>query len=112
MKRSDITIEKILSDYQVALDMAKRNEKSGDVVMAAKEQARLVGLLIDRRELGNAGDFDSMTDPADVLAKIEKEIGPEAAKAMASAFGLAKAASAELPAEQAVLGPSDTDTIN
>ena len=88
MKRSDITIEKILGDYQTALEMAKGLEKPGDVTNAATAQAKLVGLLIDRREVGGAGEYDNMASIEAVLTRVAETEGPKAAMAMAQAFGL------------------------
>src|SRR6476646_4780389 len=48
----------------------------------------LVGLLVDRREIGNAGDFEQMTDIGQILEKVRQEAGLEAAQALAKAFGL------------------------
>lgn len=113
MKRSDITIEKILKDYQTALDLAHAARKPTEIVMAAKEQARLVGLLVERKELGGVGDFENMTDPADVLDKVRLELGEEAAAALGKAFGVTKAAVAGTTAQITTdLWPKPDDTIN
>lgn len=109
MKRSDITIEKILSDYQYALDMARTQTKPNEMVLAAKEQARLVGLLVERKELGGVGDFENLHDPADVLDKVAREIGPEAAQALGKAFGMSE----DVPDKPAqIKGPNPGETIN
>jgi phage terminase small subunit len=88
MKRSDITVEKILSDYQYALDMAKAQEKSGEITSAATAQAKLVGLLIDRREQGTVGDFEAMNSIQEVLDLVANESGKGVADAIAKAMGL------------------------
>ena len=102
MKRSDITIEKILGDYQTALEMAKGLEKPGDVTNAATAQAKLVGLLIDRREVGNAGEYDNMASIEAVLQRISETEGPKAAIAMAQAFGLEFVADTKEPEPEQV----------
>lgn len=86
MRRSDITFEKILSDYQLALDLAKQQEKPSEIVSAASAQAKLVGLIVDRRELGQAGDFDGLNDIEAIISKVREDVGNEAADAMARAF--------------------------
>ncbi len=88
IKRADITVDKILADYQLAIDMAKSQSKPTDLVNAATAQAKLVGLLKDRIEAGGPGDFDHMENISDVLEKVAQEIGPEAALALSNAFGL------------------------
>ena len=55
---------------------------------ASEKKAKLVGLLVDRREIGNAGDFEQMTDIGQILEKVRQEAGLEAAEALAKAFGL------------------------
>ena len=67
-KRADITEDKILTDYQVALDLAKIQEKPDSVVNAATAQAKLVGLLRDRTEVGKPGDFEQAESISEVLA--------------------------------------------
>lgn len=118
VKRSDITVDKILTDYQRAMDKADALDKPGDVTNAATAQAKLVGLLIDRREIGNAGEYDSMTSVEAILQRVSETEGPEVARAMARAFGV------ELQAETSEAKPTEpepselleanppTDTVN
>ena len=106
-KKSDITIEKVLTDYQVALEMAKGMGKPADVISAATAQAKLVGLLRDRVETGAVGDFDGIDNLPDILDKVAAEAGPEAAVALAKAFGL----EAEPPSELINESPP-TDAVN
>ena len=89
-KRADITIEKVLTDYQWAIDAAKSQGKAGEVVQAASAQAKIVGLLRDRLETGNVGDFENLENISDIIAKVAEEAGPEAALALTKAFGLAE----------------------
>lgn len=94
-RKSDITFEKILNDYQLALEMARADRKPGEMVSAAREQAKLVGLLVERRELGGAGDFEQMDNVSEILEAVEKEVGPEVALALAKAFNVSKDAENE-----------------
>lgn len=88
MKKSDITVDKVLSDYQHALELAKTQQKPSEIVAAAQAQAKLVGLLRDRVETGAVGDFNDSNSISDVLELVAKEAGPEAAMALAAMFGL------------------------
>ena len=88
MRRSDVTIEAILSEYEEARNLAKSQEKAAEMLAASEKKAKLVGLLVDRREVGNAGEFDAMNEPSAILEKVAEEAGPEAAMALAKAFGL------------------------
>lgn len=88
MRRVDITIEKILGDYQDALDVAREQNKAGDMVNAATAQAKLVGLLRDRVEAGGVGDFENVADVSEILEIVQREAGPDAALALAKAFNI------------------------
>lgn len=85
-RKADITFEKVLTDYQEALELARAKGEAGNIIAAAREQAKLVGLLIDRKEVGAAGDFENMENVSDILEAVEKLAGPEAALALGQAF--------------------------
>lgn len=87
-RKADITFEKILTDYQYALDRAKANDEPANIISAAREQAKLVGLLIDRKEVGSAGDFENMENISEILQAVSDQAGPEAALALSQAFKL------------------------
>ena len=89
-KRADITEDKILTDYQEALALAKEQQKPDSMVNAATAQAKLVGLLKDRIETKNVNDFENMESISDILEAVTAMIGPEAALALSKAFGLDK----------------------
>ena len=87
-RKADITFEKILTDYQEALDLAREKAEPMGIISAAREQAKLVGLLIDRKEIGAAGDFENMESISDILEAVANQAGPEAALALSQAFQL------------------------
>jgi phage terminase small subunit len=91
-KRADITEDKILTDYQDALDLAKTQEKPDSIVNAATAQAKLVGLYKDRIETSNVDDIEKMDKISDILQAVADRAGPEAASALAKAFGLDESA--------------------
>lgn len=88
-KRADITEDKILTDYQAALDLAKTQEKPDSIVSAATAQAKLVGLLKDRI-VNEPNEIEQMENISDILERVAQEAGPETALALAKAFGLDK----------------------
>src|SRR6266849_8478785 len=88
IKRSDITVDRILTEYEEARKLAVQQEKPEAMLNASEKKAKLVGLLVDRREIGNAGDFEQMTDISQILAKVREDAGDEAADALAKAFGI------------------------
>jgi hypothetical protein len=83
IKRSDITVDRILTEYEDARQLAIAREKPEAMLNASEKKAKLVGLLVDRREIGNAGDFEQMTDVSQILEKVRQEAGLEAAEALA-----------------------------
>lgn len=87
-RKADITFEKILTDYQEALNLARAKQDPGNIIAAAREQAKLVGLLIDRKEIGAAGDFENMENISEILDAVAKQAGPEAALALSQVFKL------------------------
>src|SRR5262245_34876853 len=89
-KRGDITEDKILTDYQEALQLAKVQEKPNSIIKAATAQTTLVGLLKDRIETKNVNNFEDMESIEAILQKIADEVGPEATAALGKAFGLDK----------------------
>jgi|SRR5882672_2897479 len=88
MKKSDISIDKVLSDYQYAIDLAKGQQKASEMIAGATAQAKLVGLLRDRVETGAVGEFGDTNSISDILELVAKEAGPEAAMTLAAMFGL------------------------
>lgn len=115
MKKGDISIEKVLTDYQYALDLAKAQQKAGDMIAAATAQAKLVGLLRERVETGGVGEWGDVNSISDVLELVAKEAGPEAAMTLAAMFGLETPKSQTTKAmEEAVLfiAESPSDAVN
>jgi len=82
MKRSDITIEKLLSDAEDARKLAMETKQVAAATGAGQFQAKLVGLLVDRRETGSPGDFAGLNSPQEVIDAIRKELGEDAANAL------------------------------
>jgi hypothetical protein len=88
LKKADITVDRILNEYEDARLMAMAQQKPEAMGALSERKAKLVGLLVDRREVGNAGEFEQLTDIGEILEKVRREAGLEAAEALAKAFGL------------------------
>ena len=91
VKRADITEDKILADYEWAIQSAKRQDKPDSVTNAATAQGKLVGLMRERVESGNVGDFENMNTLSEVLEAVQDLVSPEAALELAKAFKIAVA---------------------
>jgi hypothetical protein len=112
LKRSDITIEKLLSDTEDARKLAMASAQPSAATGAVQLQAKLVGLLVDRRETGQPGDFAGLTTADEVIAAIRAEMGEDAAKALASLVAKATPAQAA-PAEEAPIPTvQGSDSLN
>lgn len=99
-KKADITLEKILTDYQYALDLGKSQDKPEAIISAATSQAKLVGLLKDRI-VNEPSEIESMENISDILERVGQEAGAETALALAKAFGI----EAPIPAESTQSDP-------
>lgn len=88
IRKQDVTVDRILNEYEEARQLAVNQSKPEAMMAASEKKAKLVGLLVDRREQGNAGDFDNLQTPSEVIAKLSEECGPQVAEAAAKAFGL------------------------
>ena len=74
----------MLSDAEDARKLAMETKQVAAATGATQFQAKLVGLLVDRRESGSPGDFAGLTTPQEVIEAIRKELGEDAAKALAA----------------------------
>ncbi len=88
IRKADVTVDRILNEYEDARQIAISQAKPEAMMAASEKKAKLVGLLVDRREQGNVGDFENLQSPEEVIAKLSEECGPEVAEAAAKAFGL------------------------
>lgn len=107
-KRSEITVDRLLSDLAESRALAMRIDQPAAANQATQLQGKLVGLMVDRKESGGPGDFATLTTPEQVMEAIRAELGEAAALLLQAA--MAK------PEEQgeavAIAGPEAGDTIN
>ena len=114
VKRADITIDKVLGDLQVAVDMAKEQEKPADLTGASMAQAKVAGLLKDRVETTNR-DFESMDSVSEIIEAVEREAGASVALALSKAMGVLPHSEETPPApsnEQLEAIEPPTDAVN
>jgi hypothetical protein len=72
VKDADYSREKILAEIEEARLMALDKGMPGPAWQAAIAKARVLGLIIDRREVGEIGAFDHLTDEELMKAAEEK----------------------------------------
>jgi|KBSMisStaDraftv2_1062788.scaffolds.fasta_scaffold50011_6 hypothetical protein len=87
-KRADITEDKILSNYEEAITMARAQAKPNDLTNAATAQAKLVGLLRDRVDISDTTDVAQMEDANEILNAVAARKGRTAALELARHFGI------------------------
>jgi hypothetical protein len=61
-RSAEITRETLLAKLDRAYKVAEKARNGSSMTAAVLGQARILGLIIDRREVGDAGSFSSMTD--------------------------------------------------
>jgi hypothetical protein len=77
--RAEVTIASVLGELEEARTFAKEKSNPSAMVSATMGKAKILGLVIDRREVGDVGAFDGWTD---------EELVEEAAR-RARALGIA-----------------------
>jgi hypothetical protein len=58
----EYTREKLLAELENARSVAEKAKNGSAMAMATLGKAKMLGLIIDRREVGEVGAFDNMTD--------------------------------------------------
>lgn len=116
-QRSRITLESLLDDLAEDRKLARETKQVSAAIAATQLSAKLVGLLIDRKESGQPGDFSDLTSADEILARVRADLGDE----MADAITQALAKQADIPADGTVEpGPAigldatrdETSTLN
>jgi hypothetical protein len=102
-------IEDLAADRALARDLGQPSA----AIAATQLTAKLVGLLVDRKEQGQPGEFAGLQSAEEVLALIKRELGDETAAALTAALAQQDAAPAEVLSEAVPAdAPGDGDTIN
>lgn len=81
-KRHEITVDTLLEDLEADRQLAHKAEQSGGAVTATMSKARLLGLVVDRKESGAPGEFANMQSVQDVVDLVRRELGDQAADAL------------------------------
>ena len=58
----EYTREKLLAELERARQVAEEAKNGSAMAMATLGKAKILGLIIDRREVGDVGAFDHLTD--------------------------------------------------
>lgn len=85
-KRHEITVDSLLADLEADRGLAHSEGQGSAAVQATMAKARLLGLIVDRKETGKPGEFESLATTDDVLQAVRTEFGDAVANALASEF--------------------------
>jgi hypothetical protein len=106
--RTRITLETLLHDLAEDRALARETKQVSAAIAATQLSAKLVGLLIDRKESGGPGDFADMSSADEILAKVRTDLGDEFADALAGVLSKQEAEDVgTLPLDQAVGASSE-----
>lgn len=100
--RTKVTVESLLQDAAQDRELARRLDQPGAALQATQFMAKLVGLMVDRKETGSPGDFASLETTAAIVEKVRAELGDNAATALQALLGASQGSQAaldETPAE-------------
>jgi len=81
-----VTVETISSQLDEDRAFAVRVEQAGPALNATIAKAKLHGLIVDRKETGQPGDFAALQTADEVLAMVRQELGEAAAAALIAAM--------------------------
>ncbi len=73
-----MTLDGLLDDLEADRALARDLGQPMAAIKATMNKARLVGLVVDRRERGQPGDFVEPQSETDLLAIVRAELGEEA----------------------------------
>ena len=83
-QRTRITLETLLNDLAEDRKLARETKQVSAAIAATQLSAKLVGLLIDRKESGAPGDFSDLSSADEILAKVRTDLGDEFADALSA----------------------------
>ena len=81
-KRHEITVDTLLADLETDRALAHCEGQGSAAVQATMAKARLLGLIVDRKETGKPGEFEGLNTVADVIQAVRTEFGDKVADAL------------------------------
>jgi phage terminase small subunit len=99
VQKTEISLQLLIDQLAEDRRQAKALGQIAPAIQATIAQAKLTGHLVERKEVGAAGDFAGLKSAEDVLQLIKDQLGDAAAKAIAAAL----APSETLPAASPIL---------
>jgi phage terminase small subunit len=95
--RTRITLESLLQELAQDRELARREKQASAAIQATVVQAKLVGLMVDRKESGAPGDFSGLTTVDEIVAKAKTELGDDAAAMLLAVLSKTELAEPAMP---------------
>jgi len=92
--KTRVTIESLTQELDEARELAARVDQPSAMTAATIAKGKLHGLMVERKETGQPGDFSGQQSAAEVLAVVEAELGKETAALLTAALARRDEASA------------------
>ena len=73
-----MTVESIVDELEGARQLAQENSQASAMVAASAAKAKILGLQINRTEVGKPGDFDAITTKEELAKKCLLDANPNA----------------------------------
>ncbi len=102
--KAQVTLDSLLTELDEDRDLARRIDQPGAAIQAVSLKAKLTGLLVERKETGQPGDFAALASRDAVLAMIRAEYGDQAAD-MLNAMTLTKALPVQVEPDVVTIEP-------
>ena len=82
--RAEVSVASLLGELEEARQLALKLGQASAAVAATMGKAKITGRIIDRREVGEAGVFDALTDEqlVEKAARLARSLGIVAARAI------------------------------
>jgi len=94
-QKTEISLASLLDQLAEDRRQAKALGQMSAAMQATQLQAKLTGHLVERKEVGGAGDFAGLKSPAEIAEALAAIVGPEAAAAVQAALAPSEAAPEE-----------------
>jgi hypothetical protein len=75
--RAEVSIASLLGELEEARQVALEDNNVSAMTLATMGKAKILGMIIDRREVGNVGAFDGFTDEqlVEEAARLARSLG-------------------------------------
>lgn len=74
-KRKKITVDSIVDELEEAREVGKANDQAAAMVAATSTKAKILGLSVERTEIGKPGDFTQADTTKQVADQLLKQAG-------------------------------------